>query len=251
MPKTEITDELLMAYADGALSDEQTADVDAAIAHDPALMKRVELFQGTMMHLSALGRAQPADVPDGLEDRVRALGAQSEPTVVIDLAERRRQRQVPIWQLPLAASLFLAIGIAGTLMTQRSAPGDEADLRVAGLDQPALRIALGNLPSGTRAPLPNGGEVLVIASFTDAEGALCREVEFDPPAGRTIVTVACYEGSDWDVRFAVAAAPVDATGYAPASSLEALDAYLAASQAGAPMPVEQERAALDNLVNSK
>lgn len=251
MSSQEITDEMLMAYADGALSDDQIADVDVAIARDPALMKRVDMFRGTMTHLAALGRAQSGDLPDFIEDRIRALAAQSEPTTIVDLAERRRQRQVPLWQVPLAASLFLAIGIAGTLIAQRSVPTDGADLRVAGLDQPALRTALGELPSGTRAPLPNGGEVLVIASFNDGEGTFCREVEFDPPTGRTIVSVACHEGADWDVRFAVAAAAVDATGYAPASSLESLDAYLSASGAGAPMTTQEERAALDNLENSE
>jgi hypothetical protein len=57
------------------------------------------------------------------------------------------------------------------------------------------------------------------------------------------VAVACHGGGAWDVPFTVAAGQADG-GYAPASSLEALDAYLAAVGAGPPLEPAAEREAL-------
>jgi hypothetical protein len=45
----------------------------------------------------------------------------------------------------------------------------------------------------------------------------------------------------------VAAAASDASGYAPASSLEALDAWMIATEAGPPLSDAEEAAALDYL----
>jgi hypothetical protein len=49
------------------------------------------------------------------------------------------------------------------------------------------------------------------------------------------------------VDFAVATAPADPTAYAPASGLEALDAYLGTIAAGPPLPSEEEMEALDQV----
>ena len=166
-------------------------------------------------------------------------------TNVVDLNSARARSPSSWMQLPLVASLFLAIGVAGTYyVTDR---GDVADLQVAGLSHPAVKSALGTLPSGARQPVDEAGEIALIASFTNADGELCREFELDHPERRTIVSVACHAPSGWDVRLAIAAAPVADTGYAPASSLETLDAYLSATQASAPLEAEAEAEALENL----
>ena len=57
------------------------------------------------------------------------------------------------------------------------------------------------------------------------------------------MSVACRSGDEWRVSFAVVA-PGDAGGYAPASSAEALDAYLSAIEAGEPLSAEDEAEAL-------
>ena len=61
-----------------------------------------------------------------------------------------------------------------------------------------------------------------------------------------MVSVACRSEEQWQVRFTVAAAGAD-DGYAPASSLEALDAYLSAIGAGEPLSVDNEQTVLTTL----
>lgn len=248
MPDSEMTDERLMAYADGMLSDAEAAEVEAAVGREPLLAARVLMFRETAARLADLSTALKADVPAGLEDRVRALAAETNtPDPVVDLSAKRKARQVPLWQLPLAACLFLGIGVAGTLLLRKDVSEIDQALHVTGLEHPAFLAALDDLPSGKSREITGGGEVAAIASFTNAQGELCREIEYRPLAGRTIVSVSCFEETSWSVRFAVAATTADDTGYAPASSLETLDAYLSASQAGAPLSPDAEAAALGKL----
>ena len=87
----------------------------------------------------------------------------------------------------------------------------------------------------------------MIASFRDVDDQLCREFEIDRPDRTTFVSVACRAGGTWSVQFTVAAASQNDSGYAPASSLEALDAYLQAVGAGEPLSEAAEKAALDGL----
>jgi hypothetical protein len=62
----------------------------------------------------------------------------------------------------------------------------------------------------------------------------------------TVVSVACRSGAEWRVTFAVVA-PGDSSGYAPASSTEALEAYLLAIDAKPPMEAAEEAQALGAL----
>jgi hypothetical protein len=245
-----IDDETLMAYADGQLAAEEVARVERAMAEDEAIAERVAMFtQSRMSVREAFGAPPP--VPDALAARIRAMAeadaqqraGNGAPTNVVDLASRRRS--VPFWQLPIAASIALGVGFLGGWI---GAPGEQTggSLSIASLDDPAIVSALGTARSGERTRIDGGAEVAVIASFLGADGSLCREFEHDA-AGRTVVAVACRRDETWAVEFAVAAAATDADGYAPASSLDALDAWLGATDAGAPLSDEDEAAALDAL----
>ena len=114
---------------------------------------------------------------------------------------------------------------------------------MAGLGSPEVIGALTSVASGEETTLTGGERFAAIATFEDGAGALCREYELDRTTGETLVSVACHDGSDWSLRLAIAASS-DSTGYAPASSLDTLDAYLTATEAGAPMSLEDEAAAL-------
>ena len=248
-----ITDETLMAYADGELTPAEMAELERAIAADEALAARAAVFAGTR---TAVKRAFSGEahmkVPGDLAERVRQLAqadamsrqAATPRENVVDLASRRRP--VPLWQLPAAAAIVLAIGAAGGWLAGRSGAAQGGALQVAGLNDPAIAEALSGVPSGESATLGEA-EFRAIASFRDGEGQLCREFEHDGAGGQTVVAVACHSGGAWDVRFAVAAASADAAGYAPASSLDTPDAYLTASEAGSPLSPEDEAAALSGL----
>jgi anti-sigma factor RsiW len=247
-----ITDEMLMAYADGQLAAAEASEVERAIAVDEALATRVALMADTRRVVQqAYGAAPP--VSADLEARVRSMIAADAAarqdkgrSNVVDLAARRRV--VPFWQLPLAAGLALAVGAGSVWLA--SQPGAErqqmAGLQVGTLADSAVTEALATLPSGAVVDLGDGARMTAIATFRDEADRLCREVEHDR-AGATVVAVACHEGGAWDLRFAIASAAADGDGYVPASSLETLDAYLVASGAGAPLSAEDEAAALRTL----
>jgi hypothetical protein len=246
-----ITDEMLMAYADGELSAKEAGEVERALAADETLAEKVALFADSRQAVRGAYATLPA-VSAELEARVRALAAanRAEPQAeaagsnVVSLADRRRK--VPFWQLPLAASIALAIG-AGSMWLLKSGDINSIELQIASLGDPEISSALSTVASGDRADLAGGAEFAAIESFRDGDGSLCREFEHSGKDGATVVAVACRADEGWDIRFAVAAMASETESYAPASSLEALDAYLSATNAGAPLSDQDEAAALEAL----
>jgi hypothetical protein len=244
------SDEILMCFADGELDEATSAEIAAAVDADPALADRVAIFLKTRS-LSTRAMAPMLDepVPHELRRRVEAMVAETpQPRAsVVELAGRRPARlaRVPSWAaLPAAASIAAVLGgLTGWMLSskdERQASG----LAVAGLDGPALVDALASVPSGKQAALEGTRHRFVgIASFRDATGALCREFEVDMADGPTMISVACREAGNWQVRLVIVA-PGDQAGYAPASSTETLDAYLAAIGAEPPLSQEMERDAL-------
>ena len=246
-----IDDERLMAYADGMLPPDEAAEVERAIAEDEGLAAKVAVFADSRaMVKRALGSAAP--VSDKLAASIRAMAeadaakrqAPAGSAQVIDLASRRRT--VPFWQLPLAASVALAVGVFGGWLGKPDA-GGTGGLAVAMVDEPALVEALAGVKSGETREIGAGVGFTAIASFRDGAGQLCREFEQDRAGGDTVVAVACRADEAWSVRFAVAAAAGDDTGYAPASSLDTLDAWLSAIEASAPLSEDEEAEALADL----
>jgi anti-sigma factor RsiW len=246
-------DRTLMAFADGELDDETAAAIEQAMATDDDLAGRVALFLDTRIQAKdALRPLVDEPVPEALSRSVRRMADEARsrsetaaPAATIATAARTRP---PVarrpWLMPLAASLAaIVFGLGGYLIGagDGSAPQGFA---VAGLGSPALSEALGQVPSGQEAVLANsGGRLRAVASFRDAGGVLCREFEVDTAADSSVVSVACREDDAWSVRFAVVA-PVRDGGYAPASSMEALDAYLASAGAHEPLSPADEAAAL-------
>ena len=141
--------------------------------------------------------------------------------------------------MALAASLALAVGLSTGLVLAPDAPVPDGPALTAD-----LRDRLGRLPSGAQADLADGRRVTVVASFTDGAGAFCREYEIQGAGAAGYVSVACREGEAWDLRFAMATSG-GTDGYAPAASLEALDAFYAATEASQPLAAEEEQRFLE------
>jgi hypothetical protein len=256
MNAPEFTDEELMAYADGELAEDRAAALDLALAVDDALAERLGLFTDTrMIAADALRPLLDAPVPAHLVQRVRDLAAAEAARALPDddqvqnnnvVAFPTPSRTRSVWQMPIAASIVFAIGVGAGLMLRNSgAPA--TGLEIAAVTDPAITGALATLASGESLPLADGGRIGAIATFRAEDDALCREFEFDRGNGTAFVSIACHDGQDWQIRLAIAAAVADETGYAPASSIEALDAYLSATNAGAPLPPADEAASLAKL----
>lgn len=263
-PQTVPGDDLLMAYADGVLDDATARDIEAAMAATPEVAARVTMFARTAELLRADAARPAPPVPEALRARVEATLAAARQTPAAAPAPapagaailpflRRAASVQPARRgaarLALAASIALAVGLgAGFWAGQTGKPQDGmGGLRITALDSPGLPATLASLPSGQVATLPNGDRIAAIASFRNGAGEFCREFEHDGADGRTLVSVACHSGADWDIRLAIAAPRADTQSYAPASSLETLDAFIATTEAGAPMTPEEEEAALGAL----
>ncbi|MDZ7873319.1 MAG: zf-HC2 domain-containing protein [Rhizobium sp.] len=256
-----ISDEMLMAFADGELAPEEQEEIEKALAEDEGLAERLAVFMDTRDELAATMKPLIDEpVPAALEASLTAAIAtarhakftpqaatpQTTETVV---PLRPRASSTPAarstgsaisspWGMALAASFVgIVVGLGGFLLGQSTgiAP-DGANL--------ALNEALETLPSGGDRALSDAESLHMIASFRDAEGHLCRE--FERKAAQAVTTaVACHGSAGWQTRFALTN-PV-AEGYVPASTTDTLDAFLSGIGAGAPLSPEEETADIEAL----
>lgn len=258
MATHDLSDETLMAYADGALDGVAAKAVEKAAAEDDAVAQRIALFRATGDVLATARAARPAEpVPETLMARVQAVldAGRDTPgdTPVVpfarpatgDGASRR------LWApMALAASLALAIGLA-TGLTLRPPAAPDAAPAFATLEAGGIAAALSRLEAGASERVA-AGEISVISSFRMPDGGLCREFELDAESA-AMVGVACAEGTAWGLRFAVATGPGAGEDgqrdYAPAGALEALDTWMMGIGAGAPLSPQEERAALSSLAD--
>ena len=261
MAEQSFPDEVLMAYADGEL-DAQTAQLlERALADDRALARRLAVFTRTGDALAQAAAARPLEpVPDALMARVRATLAEHAASEVAENVTAFRPREPQARAAPsrgaawlptaIAASLALAVGLGAGFGAGRMVPGENtaAPLPLAFLGTPELEMALSELPTGETQEFPDG-RVSVIASFTNADSELCREFEVDDSGGGTVVSVVCHDGAQWQTRLAIVTAPDDGQTYAPASSLDTLEAYLIATGVQAALSIEEEQRALEALRN--
>lgn len=255
MTASDFTDEILMCYADGELDSAEASRLERALETDLELASRLSVFTETRTaSKAAMKPLLDEPVPSELKAAVEAIIQRkmseelTEQTAILPFPKRSAnlpaQRQ---WMMPIAASLVVAAlsGLAGYWLATDGGRSD--GLQIAGIDRRSLSEALTTHPSGEETQLAASGQRFrAIATFRNAAQTLCREFEVDSPDRSTVVSVACHSGPEWQMSFVVIALG-NSTGYAPASSTEALDAYLSAIQAEAPMSKEEEANALRAL----
>ena len=266
MAPPQLNQETLMAYVDGALDVETKRIVEAAAEEDEAIAEQIAALRRTReASRDALAPLLDETVPDALAASVRAFAerhpktsAQASPEqsegvtgakgAIVPMRRREPSESQPRIRLGigLAASLALAVGVgAGFFAGGGRTPFGER-IEPVQFDQAGLVDAIYSAPSGEAVALPDGNAFRAIATFAVGDGTLCREFEIDGVEANTVVAVACHLDGRWRARFAVAsAAPTEA--YAPAASLEVLQAYLSAVGAEAPLDPAAEAAALDDL----
>ncbi|RWP62734.1 MAG: anti-sigma factor [Mesorhizobium sp.] len=258
MIRREFADETLMAFADGELDDATAAAIKKAM--QPDMASRVALFLETRIQVKeALMPVLDEPVPDRLSQSVQRMidearrrsvpSHASEGARVVAFRARDNQamrRPQGSWIMPLAASLVAAAFGFGGYFFCLAIQNQPHGLEVAGQESP-LSEALGQVASGEETVLAGSTDrIRGVATFRDGTGSLCREFEIDSANRSTVISVACHSDNGWTVNFAVVA-PARDGGYAPASSTEALDSYLAATGAHEPLSREDEAAALRSL----
>ncbi|MGX9120115.1 anti-sigma factor family protein [Mesorhizobium sp. BHbsci] len=255
MTEETFSDEILMRFADGELDPETVARIEQAMEIDDRLVTRVAMFIETRAQAQAalkplLDEPVPEKLVAAVEQMIEARRAVEKAASALPFGGGRiaAPPSRSHWRLPIAASL--AAAVVGALTGYWAAGTNErrqGGLWVAGVIRPALAQALETVESGKEIRLAGiSDRFRAIATFRNNSQDLCREFEVDSQDRSTVVSVACRSGDEWRVSFAVVA-PGDAGGYAPASSTEALDAYLSAIEAGAPMSAEEEVQALTEV----
>ena len=256
MNDADFTDETLMRYADGELDKATASRLERALETDDELVSRLGVFIETRAAAQAalkplLDEPVPPELTAAVERMVRKKTSAETSAQTAILPFQKGSANLPAlpsrWMMPVAASLVAAAlsGLAGYWLAMDGKRG--GGLQIAGIDRRSLSEALATHPSGEEIQLTASGQRFrAIATFRDPAKTLCREFEVDSPDRSTVVSVACRSGDEWQVSFVVVA-PGNSTGYAPASSTEALDAYLSAIQAEAPMSAEEEIGALSTI----
>ncbi|TFW29008.1 anti-sigma factor, partial [Massilia arenosa] len=130
-----ISDEQLMAYADGELPEEERAAVEAAIANDPALAEQVHAHRALRAQLAEAFSGTLVEPPPA---RFTELLASTPPSVISLDAHRESREQERArrrWSWPewgaLAASVVAGVA-AGSMWLQGRGPiGSEGGALVA------------------------------------------------------------------------------------------------------------------------
>ncbi|RUU26076.1 anti-sigma factor [Mesorhizobium sp. M6A.T.Ce.TU.016.01.1.1] len=254
MTEETFSDEILMRFADGELDPATVARIEQAMEIDDRLVTRVAMFIETRAQAQAalkplLDEPVPEKLVAAVEQMVEAKRASEKAASVLPFGGGRMAGPPSRsqWLLPIAASLAAVIGALAGYWAAGTNERAQGGLWVAGVIRPALGQALETVESGKEIKLAGiSDRFRAIATFRNNSRDLCREFEVDSQDRSTVMSVACRSGDEWRVSFAVVA-PGDAGGYAPASSAEALDAYLSAIEAGTPMSAEEEIQALTEV----
>ena len=204
--RTIISEETLLALADGELQGEEAALIEAAVAQDPALRDALR-----RLRLSAGGIAQAFDgkldevVPDRLLAAARGTGTEKRRSA-------RRPRIAP-WAWALAASLAaFAIGLGSSDLFFHAAPGyipaaeTPADALAARF-QVTLRGALDEGKDDQVFPYASPelgeGSIRLGSRFSMASGSPCREFWRQETRGQSQLSdhgIACRDAKgSWSV----------------------------------------------------
>jgi len=234
-----IDPELLAAYADGELGPAEAAQVEAAIAADPALADQVAAHRRLRATLSD-HFAPIVDMP--VPERLTAMLAPKDNVVSLASVraareEERARRAAPSrWMMggALAASLVLGLFVGGQFPGGGPIVSRDGQLVASGALDKALTTQL--------ASAQNGASTRILVSFKTGDGRYCRGFESGTTAG-----IACRDADRWTILRSQASGPMAASGgYRQAGSADA--DIMAAAQtmaAGPALDAGAEKAARD------
>jgi negative regulator of sigma E activity len=197
-----LSDETLMAFADGELDAAASERVERALREDPALAKRVERHRALRARLEGAFAAELQEpVPERLLAAARKV-TQAPPAAVIDLQSAREARLPKPAQparsvrtpLALAASVLLGVGLGFALFKG----GDAPLMRTAG----GVLVAQGELDRALSTQLasaqPAASTVHVGLSYLAKAGDYCRSFALSGADGTA--GIACRHQARWQIN---------------------------------------------------
>src|SRR3712207_1547850 len=193
MSELHLTDEILMAFADGELDEPVAAAVARVMAQDPAVARKiVEFQQSRRLTRSVFARNLAHEVPSELRAAIsariaayEAASAAGERLAPVEPKSLSSRRTVPM-KMALPASLAAVAVATSYFIGQQSQP--EAG-RLAQLEDPRVLRELGRLESGREVELPVG-RLRVVSTYRLPNEALCREFRLQS-ASTAAGAVAC------------------------------------------------------------
>jgi len=250
------SEETLMAYADNELDTQTRSAVEAAMAADPEIARKIAQHKALRGKLQAtFDKVLNEPPPQRLIDTARGVPAVRREGNVIPLRRKQPSRRGwPQWA-SLAATLVIGVIIGHALL--RMPLGGAGDSPVTSrngqvLANGTLAQALSEQLASTQAP---DASVRIGVSFKSKAGAYCRT--FTLHESTALAGLACRDHDDWRVQMLAqnpkAAAENNSTGgyrqagsQMPRSVLQAVEDDIA----GDPLDAHAEAAARDQHWNA-
>jgi hypothetical protein len=249
MSQLHLSDEILMAFADGELDEPAAGAIEQAMLSNPAITQRVigflrsrRLIRSTFTRDVAL--SVPPELQAAVQAQISAFDAANDRGAEGTIHPRRNAFQRRHWLsggVALAASVAaLAIAGVGYFAGQQNIPSPYASGLVARLEDPLVHQVLDTGGSGQEAELAIG-RIRMVSTYRLANGSLCREFTLQAASGKA-AAIACRT-DDWKITFALASPAAD-TAYTPSSGGDLMAAYLQDIGVGEPLLGATETKAL-------
>jgi hypothetical protein len=209
----DISDEVLMAYADDALDTKTRAEVAGRIARDPAVAVRLEAFVVTN---KPLARVFAPILDEPIPARILAALDGPRTSATVHVLRPKREAGAPrdrsdLWRI--AAALVVGLG-GGWGFQTLLAPSATSGAALVVLDKGQM-IAQGSLAqvleSGASSQVRSGdaGSIAVVFTFKTRDGGYCRQYQVNSNEGRAVAGVACRDANGgWPVVVQADAAPM-------------------------------------------
>ena len=261
MPQVHLTDEILMAFADGEVDETIRGVVEEAMAKDAEIGRRVaEYMQSRRLVQTALSSEDHLAVPPALQAavirQVLAVEGRARESVKMAATENVAEQKPPAFirfyfsrnTLRLAASLAaIAIAVGAFFAGQWTIGHGPADQPlIARLNSMPVKETLSTAASGQQHGL-GGAELRIVATYRSGNGSICREFVLQDASGKANA-VACRSSTDWNITFALFE-PAQAAGYAPADDSDLMGSYLQGLKAGDPLEPPAEKEALSKFLD--
>jgi anti-sigma factor RsiW len=212
----EITDELLMAYADGELDSAEQRRVELYLAAEPAAVKRLAMFAKTGRDLGLLfDQPMREAIPERLLQTVLGPSGSVAGGTMKSAASRLPDILTALigtvlptragWQPAFAVVALVAVGAAAGWSLNNSRDG-AASSAIATLTDGALvankafASVLDAMPSGTEAKVEKQ-TIKPLLSFQNVAGGYCRQYELSNTSGSRFSGVGCRaENGAWRIE---------------------------------------------------
>ena len=196
-----VTDEEIMAYADGVLADERLPAVREELANNPERMKTLEAYLKTKEAMAhALGPILVATVPERLRDTIHELAAAPAPARGLGALLRSAvgghlfaKLRMPMLAVAALCLVFLGAWLGDYAMRHANPQPERQELvrwEPRGLlAQPPLHRALEGTPSGEETKLSDRLSIKPVATLRTNDGTWCREFDVlhgGRPGGRSL-----------------------------------------------------------------